>query len=145
MTRTARTGNARTGTPRTWVGAAALLGALAAGPAQAQTPVEVVTDSVAGALVSFDGMRFVVRTADDRDMLFVLPTDSAQEARAAAQDSVAEEAGRVAHTSFMTRADLAMALQQVQASEESDAVRVHFITEGMPARRIAVWIDVGEP
>lgn len=122
-----------------------------AAPAQAQQ-TEQVTDSVSGDLVALrNDSTFVIRTADGQELTFEIPADSVQEQSEEEEEAVNDTTvtsmanPSVAHTSRMSYDDLVMALEQVQRSTESDAVHLHYVTEGTPPRRVAIWIAVGEP
>lgn len=100
-----------------------------------------VTDSIAGDLTVLHAAdSFVVRTEQGDEVVIQIPTDSAQARRETVEDTTAA-AGP--HTSYMTRDDIVMALEQLAGSDESSEVLVHYITEGQPARRIVVWLAVG--
>lgn len=121
-----------------------ILTLLAWAPPAAAQEREFETDSIAGDLVEVRENAFVVRVDDGRTMTLEIPADTAQERREETEDTT-DTTGEIAHSSYMSREDIVHALEQIRASDETDRVRVHYITEGAPVRHVVVWIAVGEP
>jgi hypothetical protein len=120
--------------------------------AQQQQTQEEVTDSVMGHFVSLgNDSTFVIRTDDGQELTFEIASDVVQEESEEEAETVNDTTvtsmsnPSVAHTSRMSFDDLVMALEQVQQSDASDLVHLHYIVEGVPERRVAIWIAVGEP
>lgn len=120
--------------------AALLLTLVAAAPVAAQDDRPVTpTDSITGELLHWQPSMFVLRTDDGDERVFHIEPDPEEEAFEEVPDSVVRP---VPHTSFMSRRDMLLALEQVEESDERSRIHVHYLpseeTDGGP---VAVWIS----